>query len=169
MASSTLRLFCRAAIALCGSTALLLGGCSSSSSPSPTPTAGIDFYTIGVTVINNSTNCAWVTPYWANKLTPWHIFAGDTTRPRFVDAGKRYSFAYLVIPKNILAPSVEMKVRAEVQRGPGCSGGNVADTYDQNKYLKPIEGILDACSYLKYENGRFVVTEPVRTKPDCKT
>jgi hypothetical protein len=148
---------------------LSLGGCSSSSSSSPTPTTGLDAYTIGVTVINDSPKCAWITPYWANKLTPWHIFRGDRTGPRWLDAAKRYNFAYLAIPKNPLAPSVEMKVRAEVQRGPGCSGGTGTDTDSINKYLKPVEGILDACTHLKYENGRFSVTEIMRTGPDCKT
>lgn len=154
--------------ALCWSAVLFLGGCSSSSSPSqPLPGSGLDTYTIGVTVINESPNCAWITPYWSNKLAPWHIFNSDATRPRWVEAGKRYNFAYLVIPKNPIAPSVEMKVRAEVRPGPGCGGGNIADTDGVNKNLKPNEGILEACARLKYENGRFSVTDP-HQNPDCK-
>jgi hypothetical protein len=127
----------------------------------------IDFYTIGVTVVNDSPNCAWITPYWANTLTPWHIFDSADTRPRFVEAGKSYKFAYLVIVKALLAPAVQIRVRAEVQRGPGCNSGTGVDVEGVNKDLNPREGILDACAHLKFEGGRFFVTQPTQTA-DCR-
>ena len=127
----------------------------------------LDLYTIGVTVVNDSPNCAWITPYWANTLTPWHIFDSADTRPRFVEAGKSYKFAYLIIPKNPIAPAVQIRVRAEVQRGPGCNGGTGLDVEGINKDLSPREGILDACAHLKFEGGGIFVTRPTQTT-DCK-
>jgi hypothetical protein len=123
----------------------------------------LEFYSIGVTVVNDSPNCAWITPYWSNAVSPWHIFDGDITRPRFVEAGQSYKFAYLIIAKSILAPAVQIRVRAEVQRGPGCGGGTGADVEGVNKELIPKEGILDACAHLKSEGGRFFVTQPIQT------
>ena len=128
----------------------------------------IDTTTIGVRVVNDSPNCAWITPYWSNALAPWHIFNSADTRPRFVESGKSYKFAYLIIPKNPLAPAVQIKVLAEVQRGPGCGGGNLgANPEGINKDLTPREGILDGCAHLKYEGGRFFVTAPTQTA-DCR-
>jgi hypothetical protein len=127
----------------------------------------LDLYTIGVTVVNDSPNCAWITPYWSNALAPWHIFDSADTRPRFVESGKSYRFAYLIIPKNPIAPAVQIRVRAEVQRGPGCGGGTSVDTEGVNKDLTPREGILDGCAHLKYEGGRFFVTQPTQTT-DCR-
>jgi hypothetical protein len=164
---ANLRHLSHGGLALCVSAAFALGGCSSSSPVTPLK-PGLDTYTIGVTLVNETSKCAWITPYWSNKLAPWHQFRGDTVHPRFVDAGKRYNFAYLVIPKNPLAPRVEMKVRAEVVPGPGCAGNKIADVDGVNKYLEPREGILEACSRLKFENNRYFVTDPQRN-PDCKT
>lgn len=166
---STLRLLNRSFAPLCVSASIVLSGCgSSSTTPSGLPKVGLDTYTIGVMVENETDKCAWITPYWSNKLAPWHQFRGDSVKPRWVEAHKRYNFAYLVIPKNILAPRVEMKVRAEVKAGPGCGGSNIADTDGVNKYLEPSEGILEACSRLKlHPNGRYVVTDPEKNK-DCK-
>jgi hypothetical protein len=127
----------------------------------------LDTYTIGVTVVNETPNCAWITPYWSNKLAPWHQFRGENVHPRFVDAGKRHNFAYLIIPKNPFAPKVEMKVRAEIVPGPGCTGAKIADVEGVDKYLTPREGILEACSRVKKDNGRFFVTDPAANK-DCK-
>jgi len=127
----------------------------------------LDLYTIGVTLVNDSPNCAWITPYWSNALAPWHIFDGADTRPRFVEAGKSYKFQYLIIPKNPIAPAVQIRVRAEVQRGPGCGGGTSVDTEGVNKDLTPREGILDGCAHLKFEGGRFFVTQPTQTA-DCR-
>jgi hypothetical protein len=165
---SILRLLSRSAAPLCVAASLLLNGCSDSSSPAPTPPKpALDTYTIGVMLENQSPKCAWITPYWSNKLAPWHQFKGDSVRPRFVEAGKKYNFAYLVIPKNPIAPRVEMKVRAEIVPGPGCNGAKIADVDGVNKYLEPREGILEACSRLKVNpNGSFSVTDPQPNK-DC--
>lgn len=165
---SALRLVSRGGAALCGSALLLLNACSSSSpSPLPSQPPTLDTYTIGVTLQNQTGKCAWITPYWSNKLAPWHQFRGDSTGPRFVDAGKSYNFAYQIIPKNPIAPKVEMKVRAEVVPGPGCHGAKIADVDGVDKYLTPREGILDACSRLKqHPNGAYFVTDPQPNK-DC--
>ncbi len=124
----------------------------------------LDLYTIGATVVNDSPNCAWVTPYWSNALAPWHIFDGDDTRPRFVEAGKSYKFQYLIIPKNPAAPAVQIRIRAEVQRGPGCSGGNIADVEGVYKDFHPREGILDSCAHVQHAaGGIFSVSQPTQT------
>lgn len=167
---STLRVLSHAGLALSATAALLLGGCGSSTVTAPAlttspPKTGIDFYTIGVTVVNDTGNCAWITPYWANTLTPWHIFNGDDIHPHWLDAGKRASWQYLIIPKNPIAPAVQIKVLAEVQRGPGCNGGTSESPVGIYKDFTPREGVLDACARLKY-NGSFYVTEPRQTQ-DC--
>lgn len=169
---SALRVFSNAGVALCASAALLLNGCSSSTISAPAgsqspPTSGIDFYTIGVTVVNDTANCAWITPYWANTLTPWHIFSGDGIHPHWLEAGKRDSWQYLIIPKNPIAPAVQIKVLAEVQRGPGCNGGTSTSPVGIYKDFTPREGILDACAYLKNNGSSFYVTEP-KQSGECK-
>lgn len=149
--------------------ALVLGGCGSStpSTAPTTPPLGVDFYTIGVKVFNNSPSCAWITPYWTSgSALPWHIF-DKPVNPRFVEAGKSFNFSYLIIPKIPFKSTVGIKVLAEVQHGPGCSGGNTGvSPYRENYDLSPQEGILEACARLEHVNGTYVVTLPSQVGPD---
>ena len=123
----------------------------------------LDTVSIGVKVVNDSPNCAWITPYWSNKLSfDWHIF-DPPPRPQFVKSGESHNFAYLILFKSILTSAVEIRIRAEVMQGPDCNGGVIADVQGINWELEPIEGILEGCAHVKYGNGHFFVTEPTRT------
>jgi hypothetical protein len=161
---STLRAILRSAVALCGSALLLLNGCGSSTPPSST----LDFYNTAVMVANDTSNCAWITVYWANsELSPWHKMDGGTTGPRFVNAGTRYNFAYQLIPKVALFGALQIKVLAEVQAGPGCAGGNIATPSNYNKSMQPIGGDADVCVHVTQSGNQFNVTNPQLYRDSC--
>ena len=122
----------------------------------------IDTTTIGVRVVNDSPNCAWITPYWSNKLNTWHIF-DPPPRPQFVKSGESHDFAYLVLFKSPLTSAIQLRIRAEVVQGPACNGGTISDVQGINWGLEPIEGIVEACAHVKYNGQFFFVTEPTRT------
>jgi hypothetical protein len=161
---SAVRPILRASVALCGSALLLLNGCGSSTPPSST----LDAYNTAVMVANDTSKCAWITVYWANsEASPWHIMGGDTTRPRFVNAGQRYNFGYQLIPKVPLFGALQIKVLAEVQGGPGCTGGNISTPSDYNKNLKPVGIDADVCVHVTASGNQFNVTQPQLYRGSC--
>ncbi|HEY1976184.1 MAG TPA: hypothetical protein VGG89_06560 [Candidatus Baltobacteraceae bacterium] len=168
---SSLRRYHRAALAILGLAALLLDGCSSSASSSTAPPKGaIDFWNTGVTVVNDSAQCAWVTPYWSNAVTTWHIFdGGPMAHPHVVEAGKSYTFGYLLIAHSFIVPTLHIKVLAEMQRSPGCGGNTGQSPANENTDLHPIGSDANVCAHIKASNGGFSVTEPklVHDPVDC--
>jgi hypothetical protein len=164
---SALRHVSRVSAALCASALPLLNGCGSSPT-STVPASSLDFYNTAVMVANDSSNCAWMTVYWANSdISPWHKMDGGTLSPRFVAAGQRYNFGFLLIPKVPLFGALQIKVLAEVQRGPGCGGGQIADPSSNNKGLKPIGTDADVCAHVTGSGTQFIVTNPELYRDTC--
>jgi hypothetical protein len=159
------RVLLRGSAALCVSTLLALNGCGSSSSqtvaPTP-PTSTLDVYNTGVTVVNTTSKCAWVTVFWANSdISPWHVLDDGPAGPRFVDAGKSHVFGYFLVPKVPVIGTLQIKVLAEVKEGPGCNQKNLAYKYDVNKGMRPLDGDADVCAHIVDTSpGEYNVTKP---------
>lgn len=95
-----------------------------------------------VRVANYTQTCAWVTIYWGRVHTPWIIEGGTNGRPRFVHPGQYFEFQ---VPFTNPLPTplpAEIKVRAEFQNNPNCSGGTApnGDKENYNKAIMASEG-----------------------------
>lgn len=163
--------FLRCVAVLCCLALPLTSGCNSSSasSPSQPPTSKLDFYNTAVTVVNDTSQCAWITVWWSSHdISDWHRMNGPTTEPRFVEAGKRHVFGYTLVPKvsELIGGALQIQVAADVKTGPGCNDTNIVYRYDNNKSMHPIGQDANVCSHLIAMHGSYFVTKP-EIKKNC--
>jgi hypothetical protein len=84
-----------------------------------------------VAINNESHNCAWVTVYGADSWTKWLIL--PNSRPRFVPATQ----TWVAHVSTGARAYTEVKVMAEIVKGPGCTGPRIADVEDYRKESSP--------------------------------
>ena len=153
-------------VALLGSAALLLNACGSSNSTTP-PKSTLDFWNVGVKVLNETPYCARITVYYSSGFVDtWHEMDGATTRPRYVNAGDSYNFAYQLFPK-IPFTGFQIKVLAEVKEQ-GCGGGTFPNPpYNTATGLSPAGGVdADVCVHVFMDHGKPSVNTPTVYRPD---
>ena len=137
------------------------GLCAPGATPSPKPLKTQT--AVVVRVVNESHYCAWVTIYAARVYTPWTIMHGPSADPRFVREDRQFFDFNFLLPDVPVPTPGQVKVRAEVFKGPGCTGPKIADVSAEDKNIptKAAGMVADLQSELSGDpatGGRFSIT-----------